>query len=68
VTDDQAPMILRCITVSEVMHHDGTKDLEIESVGEPEVWDMLGMLTAAVESVRIDLARIWTLAGDDEDD
>lgn len=63
-TDDL--MILRSVTVSEVMDREGTKMLAVQSEGEPELWDMLGLLTAALESVRTDLATTWTINSDDD--
>lgn len=64
--DDDEVMILRAVTVSEIMDREGTRILTVHSDGEPELWDMLGLLTAGVESVRVDLARTWTINTDDD--
>lgn len=65
--DDDEVMILRSVTVSEVMDREGTKILTVHSDGEPELWDVLGLLTSGLESVRIDLAKTWAIYdGDDE--
>ena len=59
-------MVLRSVTVSEVMTDDGTICLSVHSEGEPELWTLLGLLHAGVESVRIDLAKTWTNYSDDD--
>lgn len=65
--DDGEVMILRSVTVSEVMDREGTRILTVHTDGEPELWDMLGLLTSGLESVRIDLAKTWAIfEGDDE--
>ncbi|HET6907833.1 MAG TPA: hypothetical protein VFH54_00715 [Mycobacteriales bacterium] len=65
--DDGEVMILRSVTVSEVMDREGTRILTVHTDGEPELWDMLGMLTAGVESVRFDLSRTWAINTDTDD-
>lgn len=64
---DDEVMIVRSVTVSEVMDREGTKILTVHSDGEPELWDMLGLLHAGVESVKVDLAKTWTIYDSDDD-
>lgn len=66
--DDDEVMILRSVTVSEVMDREGTKILTVHSDGEPELWDLMGLLSSGLESVRIDLSKTWTINGEGDDE
>jgi len=62
------PMVVRSVTVAEVMDGDGEVSLQIFSEGDPHPWDMLVMLMSAVQSVNIDIAAMWAVSQDDEED
>lgn len=56
---DPEPIVVRSVTVSEVMDADGAQSLEVRYDGEPALWDVLGMLMGAVEAVRMDLRDVF---------
>lgn len=49
-------MIIRSVTVSEVMGDDGALYLVTSTEGDPAAWDQMGMLTYALEQLRADAA------------
>lgn len=61
-------IILRSITVSEVMAGDGEMWLQIGTEGDPPTWTQMGMLAGAMEALRIDIARVWSRGDTDDED
>jgi len=49
-------MIVRSVTVAEVMGEDGQLYLLTTTEGEPAAWDQMGMLSYALEQLRADAA------------
>ena len=62
---DPEPLVVRSVTVSEVMEPDGQVHLLVTHEGDPSLWDQLGMLDAAAVSVRMDLRDVFYDASDE---
>lgn len=50
------PIVTRSITVYEFMDGDGDRWITVDTEGEPQEWDVVGMLTYALDWYRADLA------------
>ncbi len=46
------PLQVRSVTIREAIDSDGERFLEIQSEGDPTLWDVLGMLGWATEVTR----------------
>lgn len=55
MTRPDGSLIVQSVTVADVVTPDGEHAFLITHVGDPEVWDVLGLLQTALESVRLDL-------------
>jgi hypothetical protein len=53
---DEAPaeLTIRSLTITEVITGDGERRLAVQTEGEPELWDMLGMLDWVRHAIQLE--------------
>lgn len=61
-------MVLRSVTISEVMQPTGELDITYNTEGDPELWTVLGLLEVGLIAVRNDIGALWGNAAHSDDD
>ena len=59
MTDQPDPIVVRSVTVTELMDGEGNRYISFDTEGDPEYWDVLGLLHYAVVSYDVDVAATW---------
>lgn len=60
-------LVVRTVTISELMDAEGEMWITVATTGEPTIWQQLGMVEAAGESIRLATRTMWTASADDDD-
>jgi hypothetical protein len=60
-------LIVRTVTISELMDAAGEMWITIATTGDPTIWQQLGMVEAGAESVRLAVRTMWAEDQDEDD-